>query len=181
MNGAVYFNHGKESGPWGDKITRLAEVARSRGYNAESLDYSGMDAETRITKLLASNAGTEHPLILVGSSMGAYVAAVASASLHPKGLFLLAPAFYLSDFAVQEPVPHADFVTIVHGWNDELIPYENSIRYAGKFKATLHLVDGDHRLSSQLPLIASLFDAFLAQFLVTKIPANGDLSALGGT
>jgi alpha/beta superfamily hydrolase len=163
MTGAVYFNHGKESGPWGDKITRLAEIARSRGFKAESLDYIGMDAETRIARLLASDARAAHPLILVGSSMGSYVAAVASASLKPRGLFLLAPAFYVPDFAVQEPVPHADFVTLIHGWNDELIPFENSIRYAGKYKATLHLVDGDHRLGSQLALIASLFEAFLVQ------------------
>jgi alpha/beta superfamily hydrolase len=163
MNGAVYFNHGKESGPWGDKITRLADVARGRGFDVESLDYSGMDAEARVSKLLDSDARAARPLILVGSSLGSYVAAVASASLQPRGLFLLAPAFYLPDFAVQEPVPHADFVTLVHGWNDELIPFENSIRYARKFKATLHLVESDHRLSSQLPLIASLFDAFLAQ------------------
>ena len=163
MNGAVYFNHGKESGPWGDKITRLADVARGRGFDVESLDYSGMDAEARVGKLLDSDARAARPLILVGSSLGSYVAAVASASLQPRGLFLLAPAFYLPDFAVQEPVPHADFVTLVHGWNDELIPFENSIRYASKFKAALHLVESDHRLSSQLPLIALLFDAFLAQ------------------
>ena len=165
MNGAVYFNHGKESGPWGDKITRLADVARGRGFDAQSLDYRGLDAEARVAKLLDSDARTARPLVLVGSSLGSYVAAVASASLRPRGLFLLAPAFYLPDFAVQEPVPHADFVTLVHGWNDELIPFENSIRYAGKFKATLHLVESDHRLTSQLPLIASLFEGFLVQIL----------------
>ena len=164
MTGAVYFNHGKESGPWGDKITRLAEVARGRGFEAQSLDYQGVgDASARVDKLLASDARAAHPLILAGSSMGSYVAAVASASLRPRGLFLLAPAFYLPDFAIQEPIPRAEAVTLVHGWNDELIPFSHSIRYADKFKATLHLVDSDHRLSSQLPLIASLFDAFLAQ------------------
>ena len=78
---------------------------------------------------------------------------------------MLAPAFYIPIFDVQEPVPHADFVTLIHGWNDELIPFSHSIRYAEKFKAALHLVDSDHRLSSQLPLIASLFDAFLAQIV----------------
>lgn len=163
MNGAVYFNHGKESGPWGDKITRLADVARGRGFDVESLDYSGMDADSRVAKLLDSDARAAHPLILMGSSMGSYVAAVASASLRPRGLFLLAPAFYLPDFAVQEPIPHADVVTLIHGWDDELIPFENSIRYAKKFKAALHLVESDHHLSSQLPLIASLFDGFLNQ------------------
>ena len=28
----VVFSHGKESGPWGRKISALAEVARSEGY-----------------------------------------------------------------------------------------------------------------------------------------------------
>ena len=164
MTGAVYFNHGKESGPWGDKITRLADVARGRGFDVVSLDYQGMDdASARVDKLLASDARAADPLVLVGSSMGSYVAAAASASLRPRGLFLMAPAFYIPVFPIQEPVPYADFVTLVHGWNDELIPFENSVRYANKFKAALHLVDSDHRLSSQLPLIAALFDAFLTQ------------------
>lgn len=161
MTGAVYFNHGQESTPWGDKITRLADIARGRGFDAQSLDYRGLDAEARLAKLLASDARTAHPLVLVGSSLGSYVAAVASASLRPRGLFLLAPAFYLPDFAIQEPVPHADFVALVHGWNDDVIPFENSVRYAKRFKAVLHLVESDHRLSSQLPLIEALFEEFL--------------------
>jgi pimeloyl-ACP methyl ester carboxylesterase len=164
--GAVYFNHGLESGPWGDKITRLAEIARARGLRAESIDYSGIrDANRRVEMLLASDAGRHRPLVLVGSSMGSYVAAVASASLRPKGLFLLAPAFYVPGFPIQEPAPHADEVALVHGWKDDLIPVENSLRYARKFEASLHLVDSDHRLSSQLPLIASIFDAFLNKVL----------------
>jgi len=163
MNGAVYFNHGKESGPWGDKITRLADVARGRGFEAVSLDYRGLDAEARVARLLDSDAAQARPLVLVGSSLGSYVAAVASASLRPRGLFLLAPAFYIPELAIQEPVPHADAVALVHGWNDDVIPFENSVRYARKFKAALHLVESDHRLSSQLPLIAALFETFLGQ------------------
>jgi len=166
MNGAVCFNHGKESGPWGDKITRLAEVARQRGFDVESVDYTGlMDPTARVQKLVDSDSARARPLILVGSSMGSYVAAVASASLRPSGLFLLAPAFYLPDFPIQEPVPHAGLVTLVHGWKDELIPPENSIRYARRFDATLHLVNSDHRLNDQLPLLALLFDAFLSNLI----------------
>src|SRR5438477_1767639 len=32
----VVFSHGQESGPWGRKISALAEVARSEGYLAHS-------------------------------------------------------------------------------------------------------------------------------------------------
>lgn len=38
----VYFNHGKESGPWGSKISKLAEVAHKRGFDVESIDYQDL-------------------------------------------------------------------------------------------------------------------------------------------
>ena len=162
MNKAVYFNHGRESGPWGDKITVLARVARERGYDVESLDYTGiMDPAERLRRLLASDAARPASLILVGSSLGGWVAAAASESLRPRGLFLLAPAFYLPDFPSAEPAPHAECVAVIHGWSDNAIPFSHSLRYAEKFKSNLHLVDSDHRLSSQLPLIAHIFSGFL--------------------
>ena len=47
MSRHVVFSHGKESGPWGRKISALAEVARSEGYDAHSVDYRGLE-EPRI-------------------------------------------------------------------------------------------------------------------------------------
>jgi len=45
----VVFSHGKESGPWGSKITALAAVARERGAAVESVDYQGIeDARVRV-------------------------------------------------------------------------------------------------------------------------------------
>ena len=40
--GTVCFNHGKESGPWGSKITALAEVAKGNGFAVKSLDYQDL-------------------------------------------------------------------------------------------------------------------------------------------
>ena len=37
----VVFSHGQDSGPWGTKITALAETARAEGYEVESVDYRG--------------------------------------------------------------------------------------------------------------------------------------------
>ncbi|MES2018703.1 MAG: hypothetical protein V4484_19610 [Pseudomonadota bacterium] len=49
----------------------------------------------------------------------------------------------------------------MHGWNDEVIPCEDAIRYARLRQCSLHLVDGDHRLNSCIPMLRALFDAFL--------------------
>ena len=172
--GTVYFNHGKESGPWGSKITKLADIAQERGFTVESIDYQDLpDAGPRVERLLQSEAGKAKHLILVGSSMGGYVATVASSILKPDGLFLLAPAFYMPGYPEQNPVPNAKTVSVVHGWSDDVIPVEHSIRLARKFSATtrmeLHLIEDDHRLSAELPFLAILFGRFLDQI---RVPAS---------
>jgi len=169
--GTVYFSHGKESGPWGDKIKRLAQVAEAKGFVVYSIDYSGIaDPDQRVQKLLASYTSEPGCLILVGSSMGGYVATVASETLKPQGLFLMAPALYLPGFLNQDPIPRAGLTDIVHGWKDEVIPAEHSIRFAHKYGAQLHLIDGDHRLISQIPFIASVFSSFLDQVSLGEYP-----------
>jgi surfactin synthase thioesterase subunit len=163
--GFVFFNHGRDSSPWTTKIKRLAKTAQAKGFAIESLDYTGiLDPDRRVQILLDSVNAEIRPLILVGSSMGGYVSTVASELLKPQGLFLLAPALYMEDYAVQDPRPCAEIISIVHGWNDEIIPVDHSIRFARKHHAHLHLVDDDHRLMNQLSTIVWLFNWFLDQF-----------------
>src|SRR5690554_5830317 len=102
----VCFAHGKESGPWGTKITRLARIAEKAGWQVMSPDFTdSTDPEARVEKLLTTLATPPRPLLLVGSSMGGYVVTVASEILRPAGLFLMAPAFYLPGYLRQEPQP----------------------------------------------------------------------------
>lgn len=158
----LYFSHGKESGPWGSKIEALAKVARMKGFKVESPDYSKQpDPDARVKQLLNLQFPDSDLTVLVGSSMGGYVATVASQLLKPVGLFLMAPAFYLPDYNDQSPAPHAKKTVIVHGLNDDVVPVENSIRFASEHKTELYLVDSDHRLNSQLPKIEMFFDMFL--------------------
>src|SRR3982074_1152489 len=97
--GTVVFSHGKESGPWGSKITAMAAVVRDLDVAVESVDYPGLDdTSDRVRKLIAASAEFKDPLVLVGSSMGGYVSAAAAARLQPRGLFLLAPAFYMTGY-----------------------------------------------------------------------------------
>ncbi len=49
----------------------------------------------------------------------------------------------------------------MHGWRDEVIPHEHSIRFAKEYGTALHLVDSDHRLHNQLRTVRYLFEYFL--------------------
>ena len=158
----VVFSHGKESGPWGSKITRLAHTARSRGFTVDSIDYTDiMDGDERVLRLIETLAEADQKLLLVGSSLGGYVSLVASRSIVVDGLFLLAPALYMPGLAVQSYDSRCSDIEIVHGWADEVIPAEHSIRFARSAQCTLHMVQADHRLMAALDRIDLIFRLFL--------------------
>lgn len=162
--GLVHFMHGKESGPGGSKIAALATVAQQHGWDTACLDYSHTtDPAARLAQLLEACAGVRAPLLLVGSSMGGWVAAEAAMRLGADGVFLLAPALCMPGYPSQEPEVPAARTEIVHGWDDEVIPCENAIRFARLRGCTLHLVRGDHRLNARIPLLCELFGAFLSR------------------
>ncbi|TQK01105.1 YqiA/YcfP family alpha/beta fold hydrolase [Herbaspirillum sp. SJZ107] len=160
--GLVHFMHGKESGPSGAKIVALAKVARSHHWEVASLDYSHtVDPAARLEQLLGACADVRGPLLLVGSSMGGWVAAEAAARIGARGVFLMAPALGVPGYPSQAPQVPATLTEIVHAWDDEVIPCEYAIRFARLRQCTLHLVQGDHRLNTRIPLLRELFSAFL--------------------
>ena len=162
MSRYVVFSHGQESGPWGAKISALAGIARAEGYEVESVVYRGLDdAQERVTRLLAYCREFQGRLVLVGSSMGGHVSTAGSRLLRAAGLFLLAPAFYMPGFEELTPQPAACPITIVHGWRDDVVPVEHSIRYAREHGATLHILDTDHRMQDQVRQIGYYFEYFL--------------------
>lgn len=147
----VIFSHGQESGPWGTKIRAMAELARELGCAADSIDYQGIaDPGERVAKLVREAGGIDDALILVGSSMGGHVATAAAETLGASGLFVLAPAYYMPGYEELTPPAPGMPISIVHGWRDEVVPVENSIRYASACRAELHIVDGDHRLTENI-------------------------------
>ena len=158
----VVFSHGKETGPWGTKITAMAEVVRELGLRAESVDYQGIDdPRVRVEKLLAFAQPLAGQLVLAGSSMGAHVSAAAARSLRARGLFLLAPAFYMPGYEVFTPRNVGCPTAIVHGWLDDVVPVDQAIRWAREHRAALHVLDSDHRLNDQLAPICALLRSFL--------------------
>jgi pimeloyl-ACP methyl ester carboxylesterase len=158
----VVFSHGQESGPWGTKIRAMAELVKGLGCAAESIDYQGIaDPTERVEKCVRECADIEDRLILVGSSMGGHVATAAAERVGAAGLFVLAPAYYMAGYESLTPPPPDLPICIVHGWHDDIVPVDNSIRYARDCSATLHIVDGDHRLTDNIDAI----NEYLRQFI----------------
>ncbi|BDQ33637.1 YqiA/YcfP family alpha/beta fold hydrolase [Pseudodesulfovibrio portus] len=159
--------HGSLGRPWGTKSTALAEVAAELGLTMEAPDFRETeDPDKRVAKLVDLLEKAGRPAILAGSSMGGYVAAAAAAKFDVPGLFLLAPAFYFPGYAVHvfSDLPAA--VTVVHGWVDDVVPVDNSIRFARTHRADLHVFDDGHRLQGSTHRLRTLFAGFL-QGLIT--------------
>ena len=158
----IYFFHGSLSSPKSTKIQHLKPILESLGFTVETPDHSQIrSADDRVADMLSRDNLPVGNCILFGSSMGGYVATVLSQHLKPSGLFLLAPAFYLPSYQNQNPIPHADKTSIIHAWQDDIVPVENSIRFAKEYHATLHLVDGTHALRENITTITDLLTLFL--------------------
>jgi alpha/beta superfamily hydrolase len=160
-------SHGLQSSPTATKATALAQVAQELGWTTELPDYQDLDAvgelgdvAARIARLGELAARVDVPLVLAGSSMGAFVSARVSLQRPVLGLFLMAPPTQLRGFplaleAAQVPT------RIVHGWDDELIPVSEVFTWAQARKAHLLMVDDSHRLAAHVQFCAQEFGRFL--------------------
>nr|WP_277399848.1 YqiA/YcfP family alpha/beta fold hydrolase [Pseudoxanthomonas sp. LH2527] len=166
-------SHGFESGPDATKVTALAEVAERLGWSHERPDYTDLDARRDISSLgdvvarlarlrgLAQAAAARGPVVLAGSSLGGYIAGRISLEVPVRGLFLMAPAIAMG------PLPTLDAaavpVSIIHGWDDELIPAQAVVDWAHARRADLLLVNDGHRLSDHVDTSAQAFGQLLAR------------------
>ena len=164
----VIFSHGQESGPWGTKINAMAGLMRNMGCATDSVDYQGIDDPSiRVKKLIKHCESFQEPLLLVGSSMGGHVATSAAHYVNAIGLFVLAPAYYIAEFEHLTPSAPDIPISIVHGWNDDIVPVENSIRFARTCRASLHIVDGGHRLTNNIDEICYYLERFVKELSKT--------------
>jgi hypothetical protein len=81
-------------------------VAKRHGIAFINPDYQASnDPDLRVKQLLAMDLSAYQDVILLGSSMGAYVATVASEVIKPTVLFLIAPAFFCRVISVPSSNP----------------------------------------------------------------------------
>ncbi|MFA7443755.1 MAG: hypothetical protein WCZ65_10375, partial [Lysobacteraceae bacterium] len=80
MRGHAILSHGLESGPLATKVSALARVAESLGWSTERPDYRDIDAsrdvrevDARLDRLRQRCLAAPRPLVLAGSSMGAFI------------------------------------------------------------------------------------------------------------
>ncbi|MDH5824115.1 hypothetical protein QFW77_14130 [Luteimonas sp. RD2P54] len=169
--GHCILSHGFESGPDATKVTALAEAAERLGWSHERPDYTDLDARrevgghgdvpARVQRLLvrAREAAARGPLVLAGSSLGAWISGHVSLQVGVAGLFLMAPPTRMRG---APPLEAAQVPTsLVHGWDDELIPAAEVVAWAQARKARLLLVDDSHRLSRHVEASAQAFAQLL--------------------
>ena len=170
--GHCILSHGFESGPDATKVTALAEVAERAGWSHERPDYTDLDAMRAVSDLgdvharlarllgLAHAAAARGPLVLAGSSLGAWISARVSLQVPVAGLFLMAPPVRMGDAPALDAA--AVPLSIIHGWDDELIAADAVVAWAAPRRARLLLVDDGHRLSDHVGASADAFAALLA-------------------
>ena len=172
MKGHCILSHGFESGPDATKVTALAEAAEALGWTHERPDYTDLDAQREISELgnvparierllgLARQAAGQGPLVLAGSSLGAYISGLVSLQVPVAGLFLMAPPIRMGSAHPLDaaPVP----TSIIHGWRDELIRADEVIMWAQGRRDRLLMVDDSHRLTEYVESSKLAFAALLA-------------------
>lgn len=171
MAGTVVLSHGYCSSPESIKTTAMAEVAQAHGWQVVVMDYRDLDAlghaacvAPRRQRLVDRAARCEGPLLLAGSSMGAFASAQASCELPAcVGLFLLALPAAIPD-ARSAVVMRADIpVTLVHGSADEVCPLLPLVTLTEQYRARLMVVPDGHRLSEHVEWIARQFGLWLEE------------------
>jgi alpha/beta superfamily hydrolase len=139
------------------------------GFSSVRPDYRDLDASGDVRRIderiarLVEHAPRDAPVILAGSSMGAFVSGFASLQLNCVGLFLMALPVEISGYAQRFEAARVP-TTLVHGWSDELCPVDEAIAFARAREDEIVLVRDDHRLSNHVDFVAARFGEFLRRF-----------------
>ena len=169
MKPLLILSHGLHSSPDATKVSALAAIAEPMGFASVRPDYRDLDASGDVRRIderiarLVDHAPKGAPVILAGSSMGAFASGLASLELNCVGLFLMALPLAIPGYARRfeaKRVPTA----LVHGWSDELCPVDGAIAFARARSDEIVLVRDDHRLSEHVDFVAENFARFLRQF-----------------
>ena len=168
MRGHVILSHGSDSGPDATKVSALARVAESLAWTTSRPDYRAEDrlgyagcVPPRVARLVDAMQDRPRPLVLAGSSMGAFVSGLASLRAPCEGLFLIALPIDIPGcpqrFDAARDVPGM----LVHGYGDELCPVDAAVEFTRARGMPALLLDDDHRLANHIAILERQFELFL--------------------
>ncbi len=169
MKPFLILSHGLESGPDATKVTALAKIAAPLGFESVRPDFRDLDATRDVRRIderiarIVRHAPKNTPIVLAGSSMGAFSSALASMQLDCVGLFLIALPVAIPNYSRAFEVRRVP-TALVHGWDDEICPVDDAIAFARERGDAITLVRDDHRLGAHVDFIAQVFAQFLQRF-----------------
>lgn len=164
----LYYIHGYQSSPQGEKAKLLEQTLHAipityREGRPEDLVIS------RCLQCIANTLAKDVPVVLIGSSLGGFLAA--STALNHQNviqLILLNPAIIPPeiDLSTIEGMPQRILwemrdprlfeqkikakITILRGTHDDVVPDEWVVRFAQAQDATIEIFNDDHRFSKNL-------------------------------
>jgi predicted esterase YcpF (UPF0227 family) len=175
----LYFIHGYESSPTGEKATLLKKTLK-----ALPITYrDGAPEDLVIVQALhciSEAIQDDDKVVLIGSSLGGFLAAsTALTNRSVRQLILLNPAVIppetdlttiqgvplriikemIDPRLFQQKIPAA--ITILRGTQDEIVPDEWILRFAEAQEATIKLFNDDHRLSKNLQRLPRIISEIL--------------------
>ena len=168
MRGHVILSHGSDSGPEATKVSALARVAEALGWTTSRPDYREEDklgyadcVPTRVGRLVEAMQGQPRPLVLAGSSMGAFVSGLASLRAPCDGLFLIALPIDIPECPQRFDAAPSVSGMLVHGYRDELCPVDAAVAFTRAHGMPALLLDDDHRLANHVDVLERQFELFL--------------------
>ena len=171
MSGHVILSHGSDSGPEATKVSALARVAEASGWSTFRPDFRAEDTRgyagsvaPRVARLVEAMRDAPRPLVLAGSSMGAFVSGLASLRMPCDGLFLIALPIDIPGCPQRFDATRGLPGMLVHGYRDELCPVDAAAAFARGHGMPALLLDDDHRLANHVHLLERQFAMFLETF-----------------
>jgi len=175
----LYYIHGYQSSPFGEKATLLKKTIQ-----AIPITYrDGLAEDLVISHCLdrIAEAIQEDPrVVLIGSSLGGFLAAsTALTHSNVNRLILLNPAIIPLDIDLRtiegmplrilqemreqrlfsEKIPAS--ITILRGTQDDIVPDQWILCFAQAQNATIQLYDDDHRFSKNLQRLPGIISELL--------------------
>ncbi len=166
MSKNIFLFHGLEGAPNGSKLLSIANEASKYGYQAHFPDLRSIknpDKRLDTAREMYADKLANGTNILVGSSLGGYIATCLACEFDVYALFLMAPALYRTGYAIKSYPVQTDRCLIVHGIYDDIVDIETSRTFLKENNGTalLEVQDG-HRLLDQIYKLPAMFNLLMA-------------------